>query len=302
MLMAGAATIAVIAIHPTMIVQTDMEDGTATDINYLAIAAVAVLVPLAIFGFIAGFKRTRKAVKPYKKPRRGFGPYGFLLKWLTNNPIAPVLVILLTGAMLFTIFTRFGENGLGVEFFVDQDPEVANLYVSARGNLSIEEKDAIMRVVEDKVLSIDDIESALTIVGEGGGGVNAQNQPKDMIGSVQFEFENWRNRKFGKEIMEEISAATAQFPGVKFELAEQANGPQQGKPINIQLASNGPDLTAATKLVEAKLNSDAGLKDVSTTCLCRASSGSLRSTAPRRANTARTSPPSARWCNWSRAA
>ena len=230
-----------------------------------AIYPIVALAVLAVFAFAAAFQRKTRAVKPYKEPKRRLGVYGFVLKWLTNNPIAPVLVILLTGAMLFTIFTKYGERSLGVEFFVDQDPEIANLYVSARGNLSIEEKDAIMKVVEEKVLSIDDIDSALTIVGSGGGGANSQSKPKDMIGSIQFEFENWRKRKFGKEIMDEITAATAQFPGVRFELAEQSNGPEQGKPINIQLAANNDSLIPATKLVQEKLLGEPGLKDVSST-------------------------------------
>ena len=255
----GAAALFGIAF---LVKSTVLSGGALAAAQLYLIVALALV---AIFAFAAAFQRKQRAVKPYSKPRRSLNPYGFVLKWLTNNPIAPVLVILLTGAMLFTIFTRFGENSLGVEFFVEQDPEIANLYVSARGNLSVEEKDAIMKVVEEKVLSIDDIDSALTIVGKGGGGANAQGQPKDMIGSIQFEFENWRQRKFGKEIMAEITAATAQFPGVKFELAEQANGPEQGKPINIQLAANNDALLAATKLVEAKLRSDPGLKDVSTT-------------------------------------
>ena len=229
----------------------------------LAVAFAAV----AVLGFMAGFDRKPAPVKPYKAPKRTFGLYGWLLRWLTNNPVMPVVVIAATGGLLFAIFTAYGERGLGVEFFVDQDPEIANLYVSARGNLSIEEKDAIMKVVEDKVLSIDDIESALTIVGAGGGGANQQGQPKDMIGSIQFEFDNWRKRKFGKEIMAEITEATAHMPGVKLELAEQANGPEQGKPINIQLAAPDFDtLVAATKMLETKMrDGTAGLKDVSTT-------------------------------------
>ncbi len=265
MALAGAASIGAYTLLPSMITQLETENGLTVDYNYSAIAAVIFLAGLAVFGFIAGFKHARRSSEPYQQPKRGFSLYGFVLRWLTNNPVMPVVVIFLTGALLATIFTKYGENSLGVEFFVDQDPEVANLYVSARGNLSIEEQDKIMKVVENKVLSIDNIDSALTIVGDGGNGLNAQNRPKDAIGSIQFEFENWRTRKPGKEIMAEISEVTAQFPGVKFELAEQSNGPEQGKPINIQLASNSDNLERATKLVEAKLLADPGLKDVSTT-------------------------------------
>ena len=237
-------------------------------INFLTLVPAILCTWLAMIGFIAGFQRTRAPTQSYEKPQRGFGPYGSLLKWLTNNPVMPLVVIAATGGLLFAIFTAYGERGLGVEFFVDQDPEVANLYVSARGNLSIEEKDAIMRVVENKVLGIEDVQSALTIVGNGAvGGPPQEGQPKDMIGQFQFEFENWRQRKFGDEIMAEIRAAVAHLPGVKVELAEQANGPEQGKPINVELAALDFDtLKAATKTLEKHLRDDVpGLKDVTTT-------------------------------------
>jgi len=234
--------------------------GQPETMGLLALAVVT------LFAINAAFARRKRAVKPLKATKRRYGIYGTVLRFLTNNPLMPVVVVGATAFLLVSIFTRYGEEGLGVEFFVDTDPEVANLYVSARGNLSIEEKDAIMRVVEDKVLAIDDIASALTIVGDSGGGVNAQGQPKDAIGRIQFEFDNWRVRKSGDEIMAEISSATDGMPGIKLELAERAEGPQQGKPINIQLAANDTEtLTAAVKMVEAKLRGDPGLKDVATT-------------------------------------
>ena len=233
----------------------------------LSLLAGALAV-LAVVSFAAGLPRREPvAVEAYEPPRRRYGPYGWLLRGLTNNPVMPLVVVGATGGLLFAIFTAYQERGLGVEFFVDQDPEIANLYVSARGNLSIDEKDAIMRQVEGVVLGIEDVESALTIVGGGGGGANSQGQPKDMIGQVQFEFENWRERRFGDEIMEDIRAATATLPGIELELAEQSNGPEDGKPINVRLAGTDFDrLQDAARTLERHLRKEVpGLKDVSTT-------------------------------------
>ena len=240
--------------------------GTGATLSQQNTVIVIVLAALALFAVNAAFAHKKSPVKSLKPSSRWLGVYGTVLRFLTNNPVMPLVVLAATGFLLATIFTKYGEESLGVEFFVDTDPEVANLYVSARGNLSIQEKDAIMRTVEDRVLAIEDIASALTIVGASGGGVNAQGQPKDAIGRIQFEFDNWRVRKSGDAIMAEISSVTDGMPGIKLELAERAEGPQQGKPINIQLAADDNDtLTNAVKMVEAKLRSDAGLKDVATT-------------------------------------
>lgn len=220
----------------------------------------------AVFAFVAGFKGRTIAMAPYTPPKERLGIYGSFLKLVVGNPIMPLVVIGLVGAGLVGIFQAYQKSGYGVEFFVDQDPEIANLYVSARGNLSIDEKDAIMKVVEAQVLGTEDVSSALTVVGGGGGGVNSSSKPKDSIGSIQFEFDNWRERKAGDLIMEELNAAVADLPGVRVELAEQAEGPQQGKPVQVQVSAIDFDqLQAATRTVMAHMEGIEGLKDVGST-------------------------------------
>ncbi len=233
----------------------------------LLFAATAALCLLAIVAFMAGFKPKERAFKPYNAEKPKLGIYGTVLRYVVGNPIMPLVVVGLTGAAIVGIFKTYGENNYGVEFFVETDPEIANLYVSARGNLSIEEKDAIMRVVEGRVLDTEYVSAALAIVGGGNGaGADQGGAPKDKIGSIQFEFDNWRVRKKGKEIMADLTAAVADLPGVKLELAEQADGPQQGKPIQIQVAAIDFDtLQGATQTVMAHLEGVEGLKDVGST-------------------------------------
>ncbi len=230
--------------------------------------ALAALCALgAILAFVAGFKGRTVPIAPYRRDTGRLGVYGTALKFVVGNPVMPVVVLALVGATLAAIFQTYREDGYGVEFFVDQDPEVANLYVSARGNLSIDEKDAILRVVENRVLGTPDVSSALTVVGGGTGGGIGSSAPKDMIGSIQFEFDNWRQRKAGDLIIEDLNAAVAGLPGVKVELAEQANGPEQGKPVQVRVAAADFEvLQQATRTVMAHMEQGVeGLKDVSST-------------------------------------
>jgi len=230
-------------------------------------ALAALCAFLAILAFVAGFQRRTVAIEPYRRDTGRLGLFGNFLKLVVGNPVMPLVVIALTGGVLFTIFQTYQKNSYGVEFFVETDPEVANLYVSARGNLSIDEKDAIMRVVEGRVLGMEDVSSALAIVGGGGGGGADQGSaPKDKIGSIQFEFENWRERKKGALILEDLREAVKGLPGVKVELAEQQEGPQQGKPVQVRVAAVDFDkLQAATREVMAHIEGVEGMKDVSST-------------------------------------
>ena len=229
-----------------------------------ALAALCAL--LAILAFVAGFQRRTVPVKPYKRETGRLGIFGTFLKLIVGNPVMPLVVIGLTGATLFGIFQAYKTNGYGVEFFVDTDPEIANLYVSARGNLSIEEKDAIMKVVEGRVLGTEDVSAALAVVGGGGGGANQGSAPKDKIGSIQFEFDNWRERRKGDAILEDLRASVANLPGVKIELAEAADGPQQGKPVQVRVGAVDFDiLQDATKALMDHMEGVEGLKDVSST-------------------------------------
>jgi len=275
MVLGGAfvlASLALIDIAQTMAAtaQPVIPDGTTTEapVNWPmrgAFAAAALCALLAIFAFVAGFKGRTVLVKPYTPETGRLGVFGTFLKLIVGNPIMPLVVIGLTGITLATVFKAYQQNSYGVEFFVDTDPEIANLYVSARGNLSIEEKDAIMAVVEAQVLGTEDVSSALTVVG-GGGGDNQGSAPKDKIGSIQFEFDNWRVRKGGDLILDELRASVADLPGVRIELAEMAEGPQQGKPIQVRVAAVDFDvLQAATREVMAHMEGVEGLKDVSST-------------------------------------
>ncbi len=223
----------------------------------------------AILCVVGAFHGRTVAIKPYKPGARRIGIFGTFLKLIVGNPIMPLVVIGLTGAALVGVFKAYQENGYGVEFFVDTDPEIANLYVSARGNLSIEEKDRIMRVVEDRVLGTPYVAAALAVVGGGdggGGSITQGDAPKDKIGSIQFEFANWRVRKAGDEILDDLREAVKGLPGVKIELAELADGPQQGKPIQVRVAALDFDgLQDATKTLMGYMGDVDGLKDVSST-------------------------------------
>jgi ATP-dependent HslUV protease ATP-binding subunit HslU len=65
-----------------------------------------------------------------------------------------VIVLCLAASALVAVPYTYAKIGNGVEFFPNVEPDYGLLYVKARGNLSIQEKDLLVRQAEDRILDI----------------------------------------------------------------------------------------------------------------------------------------------------
>ncbi len=93
----------------------------------------------------------------------------------------------------------------GVQYFVSEEPEQAVVIVSARSNLSAEERRDLVVEVEAKVLAVDGIRNAfMTASSTGAGGGprigEVQDKPFDAIGRLMIELENFGERPLASEI------------------------------------------------------------------------------------------------------
>jgi multidrug efflux pump len=171
----------------------------------------------------------------------------------------PLIILLLALILLIGVNVAYVKYGKGVEFFPDVEPERINLYVRARGNLSVQERDNLVREVESRILDIADFASVYA----NSGMVSADNAPEDTIGVIAIEFINWQQRRPAKEIIKEIRQRTAAIAGIFIEIIKQEGGPGEGKPIQIEIRARDPALLnpAAAKLV-AGLQTIEGLVDI----------------------------------------
>ena len=211
----------------------------------------------------AEFKRERqKVVSGY---RRTF--FGRFIKIIVGNPVMPIASI--AGIIFFTIsvFTYFGQNNYGVEFFVESEPEQAIVYVRARGNLSLQEKDEIVEQAEKIVLNHPGVDSVFAFAGAGGLNQNTAgaSSPKDTIGQIQLETIPWENRKNnpdldGNLVIAELLTDLQKIPGIKVEVLELARGPASSKPVHLRLkGSDWDELLTATKKMRKIFESTEGL-------------------------------------------
>src|SRR5829696_6736046 len=163
------------------------------------------------------------------------GPYMATVRLVLRHS---VVTLMLTGVMLVGVVRAYGIYGKGVEFFPNVEPDFALVQVRARGNLSITEKDKLVGEVERRLLGMPEIATVYARAGEGQRGSGEVTE--DTIGTVQFEFVDWRRRRKATDIMQEIREKTKDIPGAVIEVTKPAAGPPTGKPVTVQLAAVDP--------------------------------------------------------------
>src|SRR5690606_26154297 len=149
----------------------------------------------------------------------------------------PKTVLMGAVGLLVGVMFAYSHYGAGVEFFPNVEPDYGLLYVHARGNLSLAEMDAATRTAEDRLLGWPGVKSVYTRVGQTRG---AQDVPEDVVGVIQYEFVDWRERKPAHEILDDLRAVMAGIPGVEVEVRVPDAGPPTGKPIQIRLSAADP--------------------------------------------------------------
>jgi multidrug efflux pump len=152
----------------------------------------------------------------------------------------PLMTLGVAALMLVGIIQTYGTFGNGVEFFPDIEPDFGLVQVRARGNLSIQEKDNLVRKVEERLLGMPELETVYARAGENRQG--SQEVTEDTVGTIQFEFVDWKERRKASVILDEIRANTKDIPGVIVEVTKPEGGPPTGKPITLEIKSINPDL------------------------------------------------------------
>ena len=177
----------------------------------------------------------------------------------------PSIVLMLALASLFGSWFAYGTFGRGVEFFPEVEPEQAIIQVHARGNLSVNEKDALVAEVERYVLDIDRERGELETVYTASGLIDnrSTNAAEDVIGSIRLEFVEWDKRRSARQIYTDIRERVAHLAGIIVEVRQPEAGPPVGKPVHLQLSTLQPDLLdGAVSRVRVFFDSLPGLKNI----------------------------------------
>jgi multidrug efflux pump len=200
----------------------------------LTASLLMALVFMPVLGGIIS-RRTIKVVAVIDEndlPNTAFNRgYRRILSTLLAHPMKTLLASL---TFIVMTYVAYGQFGNGVEFFPQTEPESGQVHIHARGDLSINKKDDLVRRVEQRLLGFDELKSVYG---------RSFNQPgnelaEDVIGVIQFEFVDWQIRRTANEIMTAMAQKTADIAGVVLEFRKADDGPVQGKPFKLLVSGH----------------------------------------------------------------
>ncbi len=224
----------------------------------LSVSLVMALIFLPVLGSFFGKHKPLNVSAGLLQAKRNVFSSGYsaLLSSLLRHPGKTLFVSLL---IIFMSYGAYGVFGKGVEFFPEVEPDNAQVLVHARGDLSIHEKDALLKQVEKRFYGMPELQSVYArSFNQAFSGV-----AEDVIGSIQFQFIDWDQRRPASEILEQMSAMTKDIAGITLEFRKAENGPSGGKPIKLQVSAIMPEHADETvEMIRQKMESLGGFKDI----------------------------------------
>jgi multidrug efflux pump len=228
--------------------------------KYLPLTLIVTLSASMLYALV--FTPTLGSIfgKAHHAPEHKDGLYMRTVKVAVKHP---VVTLLLAVSLLVAVPWVYSQKGAGVEFFPDVEPDYGLLYVHARGNLSLEEMNRATSEAERRILGWPGVKSVYTRAGKAQGSGNSD-IAEDVVGVIQYEFVDWRERKPAKQILNELRVAMAGIPGVDVEVQVPQAGPPTGKAIQVRLSAADPaGLNDKAREVAAMLKTIPGVIDIS---------------------------------------
>ena len=139
-----------------------------------------------------------------------------------------------------------------------------------------------------------------TVYARAGEGQRGSNEvTEDTVGTIQFEFVDWRERRPACAIMDEIRDKTKDIPGVVIEVTKPQGRPadRQADQVQIAVASTRTACSRPPARPPRSCARSPTPATSTTACRCPASTGGSRSTRPRPPSTAPARRRSARRCS-----
>ncbi|WP_341938621.1 efflux RND transporter permease subunit [Marinimicrobium sp. C2-29] len=225
----------------------------ATVIICLLASLAMALIFLPTLGAVSGTTQGPTQDEPTRFGRW----YRSSLSFSLQRPWWTLLVVMLAIVVIYVIYGRFNH---GVEFFPDVEPKSAQVTVRARGDLSVYEIDDRVRQVESRLRNMSEVKAlyARSIADPD------WNTGADTIGTLQFQFIDWEDRRPASEILAEMRARTDDIPGLVLEFREQEQGPGGGKPFQLTVSSSDPTiLDENVEKIRQTMDEIGGFTDVS---------------------------------------
>ena len=191
------------------------------------------------------------------------GLYSRVLSFATRYSIVTLIG---TVAVLFSTFWAYGQYGGGLIYFSDGENKFAVVNLRARGNLSVEETNLLLREVEERVLQVEGIAhvNAYTQLS----GRPSRDGGTDRVGSIFLELYDRGDRRLNSEaVLERVRERTQDMVGVQVELQPMDMGPPVGKDLQIELSAYNREVIepAVAKITQYIQTQVADVRDIDDT-------------------------------------
>jgi len=185
------------------------------------------------------------------------GVTGKYIQFLKRTLRHPWLNVAAVSGLLVSVYAAFFIFGKGIEYFPEVEQPFGMVDIRARGDLSTEERDRLVREVEERVLGMPEIEFLYAKTGGSGQGA------EDQIGSLTLNYVDWEQRRPADDILAEIRERTKDLVGIRIETRKPDSGPPMGKPIRIEFSSRFNDqLSTAVERVRAHMEENDSIVNI----------------------------------------
>ncbi len=163
--------------------------------------------------------------------------------------------------MVLVVYFVFAFFGNGKEFFPKVEPNSAVIMVQSPGNLSLAQRDALLRQVEERLQPFKS--EVDTFYAKSGNFDDNMNVPKGTIGTIQLGFTEWNKRRKADVILAQMQSRLIDIDGVTIQTAQERMGPPSRKPIEFDITAYQLEkLPAMTDKIIAAMRQAGGYKDI----------------------------------------
>ncbi|WP_236708266.1 efflux RND transporter permease subunit [Anaplasma phagocytophilum] len=182
--------------------------------------------------------------------------YTKVLGVVLDHPIKFVSIV--SGVLIFSTVAYF-TLGPGGEFFPDIEPDQATITVKSDSNLSLKEKDFLMKEVEGRISEVAGIKYLYTRLSD-----SKASTSSEVLGVIHVEFVNWYLRAKSSKVLRNIETLLKDMKGVFFDIAQYSMKPSVGKQLEISLRADDPALVQkAARVLQKEMSASQGFRGVS---------------------------------------
>jgi len=222
---------------------------------------VAIIINPAVCSAFISSGKGKPTAKPSHHPF--VTGYEVILRWALRYRVP---IMLLSFAILILTVLLYAHYGKGQELFPDVEPRNATVDVKFPEGTGIDHTDAVLRDIEKKISTVDDIKFCLTGIGSGAAGSVREGSGGSGThrGNVHAEFVKIDKRRGDtREHIAEIRDVIGSIPGAEIKVEKQQEGPPLGAPVSIELSGDDFDtLSRYAGTIIQQIKSVPGLVDV----------------------------------------